>query len=271
MHIVFAQYAERLHRRKARPHTLANLRRTAALFAESGLDPLEAEDWQLEQWLVDLPYAPRTVRLHAENLSAVYGYAAQRRLIAVSPMDTVRLPREPDKEPRILETGELRAVLREATSDQDWLLAHLLMYTGMRRSEIRDLLWEDVSFETGTLTVMGKGGKLRKVPLHPALSEALMPHEGVGQSVIHADRSGRPVSDNTMQLRLDRIKGEVSCTYHDFRRTVATSLAENEVPERIIDKIMGWAPRTVASRYYVRAADYRMQEAILRLYADDPL
>jgi integrase len=67
------------------------------------------------------------------------------------------------------------------------------------------------------------------------------------------------------------VRGDVSCSFHDFRRTVATSLAENDVPERIIDSIMGWAPRTVGRRYYIRRADHRMQEAILRLYADDPV
>src|SRR3954469_101741 len=101
MHQLFAQYLERLERRRAKPNTLKNFSRTAILFGESDLDPMTAEDWQIEEWLAGLPLSPRTRRLHLENLSAAYNYATHRRLLQVAPTESVRLPREPDKEPRI--------------------------------------------------------------------------------------------------------------------------------------------------------------------------
>ena len=58
---------------------------------------------------------------------------------------------------------------------------------------------------------------------------------------------------------------------HTFRRTVATELHEQGVRTRVIEKIMGWAPRTVYERHYLRIADQAMQEAILTLYRDDPI
>jgi integrase len=268
MHLIFQQYDERLNRRRAKPHTLRNYRRTVTLFEESGLDPLTAEDWQIEEWLAGLPVAPRTKRLHAENLSATYNYALQRRVLTQSPMDAVKLPREPDKEPRILEVDELRTLIQAAITDQEWLMVHLLIYTGMRRNEVRTLRWEDVS--ATSLRVIGKGDKLRHVPLHPRLQEVLVEARHKGSAVI-AGPHGEPLSETGIWNRLERVRGEIDCSFHDFRRTVATSLAENDVPERIIDGIMGWAPRTVGRRYYIRRADHRMQEAILRLYADNPL
>ena len=59
--------------------------------------------------------------------------------------------------------------------------------------------------------------------------------------------------------------------FHRFRKTVATSLADNDVPGDIIDKIMGWAPAGVRAKYYVKTKDVSLQRAILKLYADDPL
>ena len=275
MHLLFSQYDERLQRRRAKPNTLKNFRRTAALFEESGLDPLTAEDWQIEEWLAGLPLSPRTRRLHLENLSATYNYGVHRRVLTTAPTESVRLPREPDKEPRILETRELRHILDNSTTAEQELLATTLIYTGMRRNEVRGLKWEDIS--PTSIKVIGKGDKLRHIPLHPALGELIAPvleriEDGMepASSYVFPGRKG-PMSESTLFYILEKARGGVRCSFHDFRRTVATSLAENDVPEGIIDRIMGWAPRTVGRRYYIRRADHRMQEAILRLYADNPL
>lgn len=283
MHLMFQQYEERLHRRQAKTTTLKNFLRTAALFEESGLDPTRATDVDIEEWLAGLRIprtkedetqptrglAPRTVRLHYENLAAAYGYAVHRRLLPASPMEAVRLPREPDKEPRILTNDELRHILGNCVTDEQNLMMHLFIYTGMRRDEVRRLKWEDVG-NTSLCVRAGKGDKLRHVPIHPALAEAIV---ATRPRTIHVvpGRGDNPLSDSGLFTRLDKVRGAVRCTFHDFRRTVATSLAEAEVSPNVIDKIMGWSPRTVGSRYYIRTADSRMQEAILRLYASDPL
>lgn len=268
---MFQQYEERLNRRQAKPSTLRNFRRTAVLFGESGLDPTTAQDWEIEEWLAGLPLSPRTRRLHLENLSAAYNYAVHRRLLPVAPTETVRLPREPDKEPRILETHELRHILGNVMTAEQELLVTTLMYTGMRRSEARFLKWDDVSPQS--IRVIGKGDKLRHIPLHPALGEAILDQGSLParNTYLFPGRGGGPRTDSSLWYVLEKVRGNVLCTFHDFRRTVATSLAENDVPEGIIDRIMGWAPRTVGRRYYIRRADHRMQEAILALYREDPI
>lgn len=266
-HLIFQQYVERLQRREAKPHTIVNFQRTATLFGQSGLDPLTAEDWQIEEWLAGLPLAPRTRRLHLENLSAAYNYAVHRRLLQVAPTETVRLPREPDKEPRILSQEELRYMLGNAMTNEHLLLLSAFMFTGMRRSEVRLMKWDDIS--PSSIRVVGKGGKLRHVPLHPALMELIV-RQTPKSEYVFPGRKG-PRVDSSLFYVLEQARGKVHCSFHDFRRTVATSLTENGVPEGIIDRIMGWAPRTVGRRYYIRRADDSMQEAMLKLYSDDPV
>ena len=271
---MFQQYLERLHRRQAKPSTLNNFNRTIALFQESGLDPLKAEDWQIEEWLGLLGrercLAPRTIRLHLENLSAAYNYAVHRRIIQAAPTETVRLPREPDREPRILSHDELRYMLGNCMTDQQHLLLCILMFTGMRRNEVRCLKWEDISPDS--IKVIGKGGKLRHIPLHPALQEVIVRwREEPTSPYCFPGRGGALRHQRSLAVVLDQARGKVLCSFHDFRRTVATSLADNGVQEGIIDRIMGWAPRTVRERYYVRRADESMQAGILALYANDPI
>lgn len=274
VHLLFQQYLERLQRRQAKPHTLTNFRRTATLWGQSGLDPMTAEDWQIEEWLAGLPLSPRTRRLHLENLSAAYRYAVHRRLLQVAPTETVKLPALPDKEPNILTPDQLRWMLHNAANDEQLLFLATFMFTGMRRDEVRNLKWEDIS--PTSIRTVGKGGKLRHVPLHPALGELIVrwPNEPESPYVFHGKQGKsrmQPRSPSSFFNILEAVRGNIRCTLHDFRRTVATSLTENGVPEGIVDRIMGWAPRTVGSRYYIRRSDVKAQEAILKLYADDPV
>lgn len=268
-HLMFQQYEERLLRREASSSTLKNFRRTTVLWGQSGLDPLTAEDWQIEEWLAGLPVSPRTRRLHLENVSAAYNYAVHRRLLQVAPTETVKLPREPDKEPRILHQDELRYMLGNAITDEQLLLLATLMFTGMRRNEVRCMKWEDIS--PASIKVIGKGGKLRHVPLHPALGEVIVRQPDPKSPFVFPGRRGAMRSETSIAYVLDQARGRVRCSFHDFRRTVATSLTENGVAEGIVDRILGWSPRTVGSRYYIRRADATMQEAMLRLYADSPI
>lgn len=267
MHLIFQQYIERLQRREAKPDTLRNWHRTAVLWERSGLDPLTAEDWQIEEWLAGLDMAPRTRKLHLENLSAAYNYAVHRRLLQVAPTETVRLPPVPDKEPRILSQEELRYMLKIAPTDEHLFLLSLFMFTGMRRNEVRFLKWEDIS--PSSIKVVGKGGKLRHVPLHPALGELIIRQTSKNEYVLPGRKGAK--SQATFFGRLEQTRGKVRCSFHDFRRTVATSLLENGVQESIIERIMGWAPRTVGRRFYYSRADDVMQEAMLKLYANDPV
>jgi hypothetical protein len=46
---------------------------------------------------------------------------------------------------------------------------------------------------------------------------------------------------------------------------------ENGVRARVIERIMGWAPRQMYERHYLRVADQLMHDAIRGLYGDDPI
>lgn len=302
MHLIFEQYLERYRRLQMTDSATRNLVRTAELFEESGLDPLTATDVEIEEWLAGLrapvpcghaPHqggdektapmqgnrttqalAPRTVRLHLENLSAVYAYAVRRGVLKANPAELVRLPREVDREPRILKTSELRYMLGNVMTDDQERCLLALMYTGMRRNELRHLQWNDIS-PTSIRVRTGKGGKLRHVPLHPALAESLiMRADPTAPYVFPArqrSKAGAPLSEASFSRLLEDVRGSVVCSFHDFRRTVASSLYANGVDTLIIDKILGWAPRTVGSRYYIAAAESVTQRAILKLYENDPV
>lgn len=271
MSLVFDQYSERLRRKRKSPHTIrlfadAAGKLTTWLQAQ-GLTAETATMDDLEAYFDQLPLAPSSRNVHLRYIRAAYNYAAKRGSIRHNPALDVEEVEEDPREPRVIPNAELRAILDGAWLPRDVMFAHLLAYTGCRRGEVVRLRWEDVRPEDGVLYVMGKGRKPRYVPIHPALGE-LLARGGDSEFVVSSTgRNGcaaQTVTEMTRRLH-------PTYTPHDYRRTVATSLARNGVRDDLIDRIMGWAPDSVRGKFYRQIATPELQRAILRLYADDPL
>ena len=279
MDLVFEQYLEKLRRKGKSPHTIRSFtyaaRRLQAWLDSEGLNAETATFTALEDYFDGLDLAPSSVGTDLRYIQAAYNYAIRRGTIRHNPVLDVEPPAVPQKEPRIIPAWCLKTIKGRIGLTKDWLFFHLLAYTGMRRNEVRFLKWDDglddgsvVRLEQGTILVRGKGGKLRYVPIHPALGEVLAEETPQpGRPVIPS--AGQGIALSTVQDIVKRLSPVY--TPHDYRRTVATSLRRNGVDSGVIDRIMGWAPATIFRRYYDNVADGELQRAILKLYADDPV
>lgn len=280
MSVIFDQYSERLRRKRKSPHTLSAFAtastRLDRWLSGQGLTAEEASFVQLEDYFDSLAseLKPSSAETHLKQIRAAYNYAILRGTIRSNPVIDLEIAKGPDTEPTIISNECLRTIRDRIMFERDWIFFHLLAYTGMRRHEIVGLRWEEegddhsvVRLEEQTIRVIGKGRKLRLVPIHPALGEVLVACRPRGRFVVHS--TGNGIAAATVQ----EITKRLSPTYtpHDYRRTVATSLARNGVQERVIDRIMGWSARTVRDRYYVNVAVEELHRGILKVYADDPL
>jgi integrase len=95
---------------------------------------------------------PRTINRHLNLLHRLYAVAEKRGLARVNPARLVERPREPRRRWRILTPGEIGRVeraFRELGDDAWTRQARVIFLTvvgaGLRRGEIRGLLWCDVA------------------------------------------------------------------------------------------------------------------------------
>jgi site-specific recombinase XerD len=279
---IFDAYLAAQRRRRSSPLTLKAVEH-ALRSAEQWLDAngIRAGDLTLLQCedyfaaLLDRG-AVSTVRRHLAYLRAAYRYAVRHDLAGSDPTADVKLPRLPDIEPATYSNEELRRIHAAIGTEREEVAFHLFAFGGLRLGEAAALTWAEVDLDGWQLRLTGKGGKFRRVPLHPALHDLLRERRqrSDAEPVIWTPQR-RPLASRTLGTALrqlvDRADVHTAQPSHAFRRTVATVMYEAGVRTRVIERIMGWAPRTMHERHYLRVASEQMHDAILTLYRDDPI
>jgi integrase len=283
MDAIFEAYLAAQRRRRCSPLTLKAIRhalgQTQRWLDEHDLAAGELTLLGCEEYFDELleRQAVSTVRRQLAYVRAAYRYAQRHELVERDPTADVRLPRLPDHDPAIYSNMELRSIHAAIRCEREQLVFFLFAFAGLRLGEVAALEWRQVEFERWQIRLAGKGGKLRLVPLHPALTDVLREHQLVSghQERVIGSVSAQRLAANTLgrsvRELVDRAGVEVDSPSHAFRRTVATVMYENGVRARVIERIMGWAPRQMYERHYLRVADEQMHDAIRGLYRDDPI
>lgn len=275
MDVLLSQYTDHLTRKGRDPKTVARCQRALERFETwvhaAGMRPETATEVDIEEYVAFMTGTLAITTAHRETgyIKAAYRYAARLGTLERSPAAHVEAPRIPEKEPEVFTNDQLRQMRALAEGDEI-VLFYGLAYTGMRRHELASLTWGNLNTELRSVTVTGKGGKIRRVPLHPLVIDRLEPlRRGEDDPLVRG-------TTRTLNRRLDALLDRAGVDggnrpAHRFRKTVATSLTEEGVSPDVIDKIMGWAPSSMRARYYSRLPEKALQDAILKLYASDPV
>lgn len=88
-------------------------------------------------------------------------------------------PRLERRLPRICSLQEIDMMLRAAREERTYpqraeLICYLLYTAGLRVSELAHLTYHNVQLAAGNITLQGKGGKMRTIPLLPAVKDILV-------------------------------------------------------------------------------------------------
>jgi integrase/recombinase XerD len=280
LHQVFQAYLAHLERKGRDPKTVSRNRYALGRLNEwldmLGVDPSIATEVILEEfvsWLA-ADFAAVTANREVAHVKAAYRYALKLGLIDCNPAEDLAAPQVAEVEPEVFSSEELRRVRAGIRTDLEETVFYGLAYSGLRRHELVELTWRAVDFEHQFMTVRGKGGKLRRVPLHPILAEILasrLRRNPSSEAVL--GRGGSLRNFNTVLARLLERAGVDGGNRpaHRVRKTVATALFEEGIQTDTIDRIMGWAPTSIRSRYYTRIGDRSLYDAILKLYQSDPI
>ncbi len=256
---------------------------------------------EYEAHLIGSGYKPRTVHLHLSALSGYCNYLIKEGKLASNPVRGVKRPkmekrlpeyyRESSMDEYLKETahaaGEDELTLLESLNPREPLFAELykrrlrrliisILYgTGIRRAELLTLTIGSVDFSRGTLRVIGKGDKMREIPLIPSLTQEISLYLKAA-SMTEASRTprdpllvtekGRPLYpeyvDRAVKKELDGYGITGRKSPHVLRHTLATALLQEGADLNAIKEMLGHA-NLAATEVYTHNSVARLKQQYL--------
>jgi integrase len=200
-------------------------------------------------------------------LNAVHGLALESpfgRLAAAGLMPERSQPRA-----RVLQEADLPewkvAVDKLGEKQRDYL--HLMLYTGLRRNEGRELRRKQIDLVGGVLSIpMTKNGKPHSLPITPLMRE-ILERRCVGLSdedELFAGVSAEHIHSMTMRLGAPRFM------LHDLRKLLATEGETLGLSDAVLRRILNHtAPKTdVLHRHYVGLGVEDVRDGLERIQAN---
>jgi integrase/recombinase XerD len=230
--------------------------------------------------------ASETVHRSYGGLRCFFKFLKRDGMMRSNPMELVEKPRRERHLIQPLSSAQVLALLDQLDSRsflglRNRLSMLLMLDSGLRLSEALGLRMCDVDFTAGTLLVMGKGRKERKVPFASATRKALESYLRSRQR-IHTDnglllvsRHGGCLTSRHIQLlvrRLGRNAGiqGVRVSPHTLRHTCATQYIRNGGDPFSLQAILGHSTLEMV-RNYVNLANRDVYDAHRRFSPMDRL
>lgn len=246
--------------RRMSAHTLDAYRRDlAALSAWSEdagcreLDTLQTE--QLRQFVAAEHRRGLSSKSLQRRLSACRSFFAwllKRGQVEVNPAAGLRAPKAPRRLPQVLDADEAVQLVELPTDAplglRDRALLELFYSSGLRLSELCALRWGDLDFVEGFVTVLGKGGRQRRVPVGSHARKALLDWRSVAATDIapvFPGRGGNTISQRAVQIRIKQLaqrQGLFKNVHpHMLRHSFASHILESSGDLRGVQELLGHA------------------------------
>jgi integrase len=206
-----------------------------------------------------------TVNRYLESLSKMFNIAIDNGWLNKNPIN--RKMRFPEKNyvVRYLKDDEEERIFK-ACPDYFRPLLVTALNTGLRKSNIRLLKWENVKLDYRILEITeNKGNKHIKLHINDELFNLLTSIPKTDSEYVFINpRTNTAFGDAGMEKEWNKIKAKAGITdfrFHDLRHTVGTRLAQNGIPVPVIRDIMAHSDIKTTMRY-VHTAEEQMQKAM---------
>ena len=202
---------------------------------------------------------PATVNRELAFLKHVFTKGIEWGKVYDNPVKMVKLFKEDNTRLRFLSQDEIIRLV-DFTQGQLKAIVITALNTGMRRSEILNLKWKDVNFDTGFITVLNsKGGDKREIPLSNTLEKSLRNVlRYVGSEYVFNNRNGKPVKCFRRSFRATlKLAGITDFRFHDLRHTFASHLVMRGTDIKTIQELLGHKTLKMTLRYSHLSPDHK--------------
>lgn len=231
--------------------------------------------------LQEKKYAIATINKKINSLQAYNLYLIERGIlneqVVTLQRDRIKVAAGSEGEVDVFSEQEVNQLLffvqdRSKLSLRNHLIIWLLLYTGVRVSELCGIQLADIDYLTNTLRVTGKGGKYREIPLRPDLAELIREYVRTErQENKHKDSPHLLVSQRSQKLHKDAVNTMLEGLEkqmgfkmypHKFRHTFCSRLLKKGVPLTTVSKLAGHAHIQTTAHYYINTSKQEKEMAV---------
>ncbi|MBQ5551562.1 MAG: tyrosine-type recombinase/integrase [Bacteroidales bacterium] len=258
-----------LHERRYSAHTVKAYITDMEAFAEYCMEATQQdtlsdiEPKTVRRWVMALKAAGLNATSINRKISTVRGFykwMLKKDLILRSPALGVKNLRKPRHLPEFVTEEKMADILDDDAAfadskdgSRDRLILELFYDTGIRETELIELKCGDVDLARRTITVHGKGGKTRMVPISESLCQRLAaimtsPEESLFKTDKGAKMYPRLVY-RIVHKYLEPAKAVSQNSPHTLRHSFATAMLNNGAPIEAIKELLGHANLTATQIY----------------------
>lgn len=161
---------------------------------------------------------------------------------------------------------------RSKVSTRNKLIVYLLLYTGVRVSELVSIKIADIDFLTNQLAVIGKGGKRREIGLRQDVLQLVrdyMKEERSGSNFnlsyyLLVSQRAENMHRDAVRDWLAKISKELGFKLHPhlFRHTFCTRLLKKGVDLTTVSKLAGHSTVNMTARFYIQTTKQEKMDAV---------
>lgn len=253
-------------------------------------------DWQrvrapdLRRFLADEAARRPAASSQARTVAALKGFfrfCLENEYIERDPALVLRTPKKREALPDVLDQRELARLLRAVDRDDVWqrhfrgrrerdkLILAVFAYAGLRHSELLGLDWGDVDLERRLLHVRkAKGGRQRKVPIHPALIPLFIDYIAIRaadpEPALFVGVQGGRLNSTQLKHVFGRyveaagVGKRKRVTPHTLRHVFASELLDAGANLRQVQELLGHKHLDSTQRY-IHVTAYGLRGAVKRL------
>lgn len=302
--ITVEQYLQEWLKRRSKagklaPRTLENYEWSSAkinlAFGKSKLSQLDPED--IEKFYKELSetLSPSSIHMIHRHFRSALNKAVMWGYLKRTPLNRVESPSLTSDERKVLTTDEALQVL-EYMRDRfpvSYIATMLVIYTGLRKSEIAGLMWPDILWSANALQVKRARQRRHRVenvgPPKTKKSARTLPvseelikllRDWLRKQKEHSLMRGESWTDDVYIIRHldggmsdpDTVRKDLSkcekalqlphVTFHDLRHTHATMMLESGVPLKTVSERLGHSSITLTADTYAHVTDKMHRDAV---------
>lgn len=248
-----------------------SLRKLEVAFGEKFLHeitPLMIERYKAERksqptYKGTLP-AGATVNRELACLKSIFTKAVDWGKAKENPVRKVKFFKENNQRTRFLIEEELSRLMVCSSPRLQAVIA-IAVNTGMRKSELQNLRWEDINYETGIITLTKtKNGEIRYLPINSVVKRALESLRETFSGYVFVKKDGTPYSVRKSFDTAVRKAGILGFRFHDLRHTFASHLVMSNVDLNTVRELLGHKSLDMTLRYSHLSPNHK-QDAVQKL------